>query len=127
MDSSASDDPVSSDSEAIKDEPKKKKIKFTPVQISRLQAMYACGTQGTGQMHLSSIQRAARDTGLEIAQVKVRKNENMLNASFDMHTFWLHRDGLKRKIIKNSIKKSPSVDPLIFQLSKRREHLGRCI
>ena len=83
--------------------------------------MYACGTQGTGQMLLSSIQIAARDTGLEIAQVKVRKNENMLNASLICIFLWLHRDGLKRK---NSIKKSPSVDPLIFQLSK---HLGRCI
>ena len=48
MESSAGD---SADSEAIKDEPRKKN--------TWLQAMYACGTWDTGQMPLPSIRKAA--------------------------------------------------------------------
>ena len=81
MASSASDGTFSSttsDVDEAKDEPRKKKIKFTCHQVSRLQAMYACGTRGTGKMDLPSIKKAATDTGLQIAQIKVTRRERLL-------------------------------------------------
>ena len=59
MESSASD---SSDSEASQE---RRKSSSLPSEFSRLQGMYACATRGTGQM------QAAKDAGLQIAQVKV--------------------------------------------------------
>ena len=52
-----------------------KKVRFTPVQIARLEALYSTGTRGVGEAHLPSIAKTARDTDLDVAQVKVGENE----------------------------------------------------
>lgn len=77
MESSTSD-AFSSESESEKpkrDEPRKKKIRFSAAQISRLQSMYDSGTRGTGEKDLPVIKKVAKEAGLQIPQVKVCSTE----------------------------------------------------
>ena len=71
MESAGDRDDVSESEIATSIEPKKKKVLFTPVQVAWLQVLYASGTRGTGERYLQSIAKAAKDTGLQIAQIKV--------------------------------------------------------
>ena len=61
----------SSDVEPVRNEPRKKKIKFFPAQISCLKAMYDSGMKSTAEKDLPLIKKAAKDAKLDVPQVKV--------------------------------------------------------
>ena len=61
----------SSDVEPVRNEPRKKNIKFSPAQISCLKAMYDSSMKSTAEKDLPLIKKAAKDAKLDVPQVNV--------------------------------------------------------